>query len=132
MKQPRHRRPGNPAGAGALGASGGPEPPAADRIVRSLRTAWNRNWLLALLLAGGTIIAYLPVWHAGFIWDDGGFLVDNPLIKKADGLYRFWFTTEAPDYFPLTSTMLWLEWRFSSLLDRNLWPHKAIIALNVV
>jgi tetratricopeptide (TPR) repeat protein len=64
-----------------------------------------------LALAGGTILAYQPVWHAGFIFDDDAFLVDNALIKAGDGLYRFWCTTEAPDYFPLTSTSLWLEWR---------------------
>jgi protein O-mannosyl-transferase len=51
------------------------------------------------------------VWQAGFIWDDDGFLVENPLIRAADGLYQFWFTTAAPDYFPVTSSMLWLEWR---------------------
>ena len=74
-------------------------------------TAWNRNWLFALLLIGGAFIAYLPALHAGFIWDDDTFLVGNPLIRRADGLYRFWCTTQAPDYFPMTSTMLWLEWR---------------------
>jgi tetratricopeptide (TPR) repeat protein len=71
----------------------------------------NRNWFWGLLLVAGTLIAYQPVWHAGFIWDDDRFVVDNPLIHRADGLYRFWCTTEAPDYFPLTSTTLWLEWR---------------------
>jgi tetratricopeptide (TPR) repeat protein len=70
-----------------------------------------RTWLLALLLVSGTIIAYLPVWHAGLIWDDRTFVVDNPLIRRADGLYRFWFTTLPVDYFPLTSTTWWLEWR---------------------
>jgi tetratricopeptide (TPR) repeat protein len=59
----------------------------------------------------GTIAAYLPVWHAGLIWDDRSFVVDNPLIHRPDGLYRFWFTTEPEDYYPITSTMLWMEWR---------------------
>jgi tetratricopeptide (TPR) repeat protein len=67
-------------------------------------------WLWAALLMLGTILAYLPVWHAGFIWDDA-FLTDNPLIKASDGLHQFWRTTNAPDYFPMTSTTLWLEWR---------------------
>ena len=69
-------------------------------------------WLPAALLALMTVVAYLPVWHAGFIWDDYGTLVvDNPMIKAANGLYQFWFTTAAPDYFPMTSTTWWLEWR---------------------
>ena len=69
------------------------------------------GWLWGLFLVGAVIIAYQPVWQAGFIWDDDTFLVNNPLIKQANGLYQFWFTTKAPDYFPLTSTTLWLEWR---------------------
>jgi tetratricopeptide (TPR) repeat protein len=67
--------------------------------------------LFGLLLVAVTLIAYQPVWHAGFIWDDDMFLTDNPIIKRADGLYRLWFTTSSPDYFPMTSSMLWLEWR---------------------
>ena len=58
-----------------------------------------------------TFIAYLPVWRAGFIWDDDTFLWRNPLIQSPHGLAQLWFTTAAPDYFPLTSTTLWLEWR---------------------
>lgn len=58
-----------------------------------------------------TLIAYVPAMRAGFVWDDDAFLTKNELIQADNGLYRFWFTTNAPDYFPLTSTMLWLEWR---------------------
>jgi len=68
-------------------------------------------WPRALLLIGVTFLAYLPTLKAGFIWDDDTFLTRNPLMKAGDGLYRFWFTTQAPDYFPVTYTPLWLEWR---------------------
>lgn len=58
-----------------------------------------------------TFAIYIPAIKGGFIWNDDTFLTNNPLIKASDGLYCFWFTTEQPDYFPLTSTSLWLEWR---------------------
>jgi Tfp pilus assembly protein PilF len=31
--------------------------------------------------------------------------------SKRDGLRRFWFTTEAFDYYPITWSLWWLEWR---------------------
>ena len=83
----------------------------ANGIAGLFQSSRVPGWLWGLLLVGAVIIAYQPVWHAGFIWDDDTFLVNNPLIKQANGLYQFWFTTKAPDYFPLTSTTLWLEWR---------------------
>ncbi len=96
---------GAPDLATSAAPGGGSEPPA--------ESGWwpNRPWLWGALLVAGTFLAYLPVWQAGFIWDDDGFLLENPLIRSADGLWRFWFTTAAPDYFPMTSSMLWLEWR---------------------
>ena len=80
-------------------------------IAESPYRRWGWDCLFALLLVSATVIAYLPVWHAGFIWDDDSILVGNSMIKAADGLYRFWCTTAQPDYFPMTSTTLWLEWR---------------------
>jgi tetratricopeptide (TPR) repeat protein len=75
------------------------------------RPANAEAWMLGFLLVAATLIAYLPACHAGFIWDDDKFLTDNPIIKRADGLYRLWFTASTPDYFPMTSSMLWVEWR---------------------
>ena len=71
----------------------------------------NRNWLFGLFLIAATLIAYLPVWHASFIWDDDVLLTASPLIKDPHGWYRFWCTTTTPDYCPVTSTSFWLEWR---------------------
>ena len=70
-----------------------------------------RRFLPAALIVAAALLAYAPVLRAGFIWDDDVFLTENPLIRASDGLYRFWFTTAPPDYFPLTSSMLWFEWR---------------------
>ena len=71
----------------------------------------RHGWLFGLFVVVATLIAYLPVWHAGFIWDDDLLLTANPLIKAHDGWYRFWFTTKTPDYFPVMSSFFWVEWR---------------------
>ncbi len=71
----------------------------------------SRNWLLGLGLVAATFMVYFPALHCGFIWDDYSLVINNPLIKSPDGLYRFWCTMEAPDYWPMTSSTWWLEWR---------------------
>jgi tetratricopeptide (TPR) repeat protein len=67
-------------------------------------------WSVALLFAV-SFLAYFPSLRGGFVWDDDAFLTDNKLIHAPDGLYRFWCTTQAPDYWPVASSTLWLEWR---------------------
>lgn len=75
------------------------------------RPAPQQSWWLALALVVGTALAYGPVRHAGVIWDDRSFIMDNALIRRADGLWRFWFSTVPVDYYPVTSTLWWFEWR---------------------
>jgi tetratricopeptide (TPR) repeat protein len=65
----------------------------------------------AAVLAAVTFFAYLPALQANFIWDDNLLLTDYPLMHAPDGLRRFWTTLEAPDYYPLTWSSLWIEWR---------------------
>ncbi len=67
-------------------------------------------WLLAGVLALVTILAYQPVWRAGFIWDDDKYVTDNPLLTAPDGLWRIWFSFNSPSqYFPLAYTVFRLE-----------------------
>jgi len=63
-------------------------------------------WGLILLLA--VLLAYLPVRHAGFLWDDDNHITANPCIIGPLGLKEIW-TTSAARFFPLTLTTYWLE-----------------------
>jgi len=89
----------------------GPPESATQAINAPRRHGLARAVVAGAVILALTLAAYLPAMGAGYIWDDDDFLTQNALIKAPDGLYRFWFTTEAYDYFPLTSTMLWFEWR---------------------
>ena len=75
----------------------------------------SRRWLLALLLIGATAIAYLPTLRNGFVWDDDTSLTQNPFVQGGEGLRQFWLTTQTPDYWPVTSTTFWAEWRLWGL-----------------
>jgi tetratricopeptide (TPR) repeat protein len=72
------------------------------------RERWPLKTAIILL---ATLAVYAPVLRGGFLWDDDKFLTQNPMIASPDGLYRLWFTTEPTDYFPLTSTLFWVQWR---------------------
>jgi tetratricopeptide (TPR) repeat protein len=43
--------------------------------------------------------------------DDDILLTQNSIIKSPDGIAKFWLSTEPLDYWPVTNTSLWLEWR---------------------
>jgi tetratricopeptide (TPR) repeat protein len=65
---------------------------------------------LGLTLAAVTIFVYQPAWNGGFIWDDDQYVTKNPLLTAPDGLWRIWFSLDAPSqYFPLTYTMFRIE-----------------------
>jgi tetratricopeptide (TPR) repeat protein len=72
----------------------------------------NRGFVLRVLLLFIAVFAiYARTFSFGFIWDDNAMIYDQPLVRASDGLWRFWFTTEAPDYFPLVSSLFWVQWR---------------------
>ena len=63
--------------------------------------------LWAVMLSVITACVYKPVWHAGFIWDDDRYVTNNPLLSAPHGLWRIWFSLDAPSqYFPLSYTLL--------------------------
>ncbi len=68
-------------------------------------------WFAAMGMIAMVLLAFWPALKNGFIWDDDLLLTDNVLIKLPDGLRYLWFSTAPIDYFPLTYSTFWVEWR---------------------
>ncbi|MFZ5831939.1 MAG: tetratricopeptide repeat protein, partial [Planctomycetota bacterium] len=95
--------------------------------------AWDRRWSIGRwwLVVGFVIWIYRPAIVGGFIWDDVDiYIVENPLLRQADGIYRFWFTNDPVDYYPLTYTTFWLEWQLAGM-DTRLY-HATNVVLHVL
>ena len=109
-KRPSNKQAGQRALLAPKAGDGG-RPNAADGIEQFQPLSRRHVWIFGLFLLAATMIAYLPMWRAGFIWDDDLLVTANPLIKSPHGWYQFWFTTKTPDYFPVMSSFFWVEWR---------------------
>jgi Flp pilus assembly protein TadD len=74
------------------------------------------RWLFPLLLMLATFIAYQPVWHGGFLWND--FCIPHGPHDLGHytwkGLDDIWFH-ETHQYYPLTYTTCWLEYHLWGL-----------------
>lgn len=66
---------------------------------------------VAVVILLATLLVYLPAIRGGFVWDDTAMLTTNPLVKLPLGLFYIWGSTALPDYYPLTYSSFWLEWR---------------------
>ncbi|HSN93317.1 MAG TPA: tetratricopeptide repeat protein [Anaeromyxobacteraceae bacterium] len=60
-------------------------------------------------IAGAAIAAYLPALRGGFVYDDHLFFEWTRTLRGP--LWRIWADASSPDYWPLTLTTFWAEWR---------------------
>ncbi|MEM8952756.1 MAG: tetratricopeptide repeat protein [Verrucomicrobiota bacterium] len=93
-----------------------PTKPGASNHKRKLappptRELWRNPRVQGILLFFLTILAYLPAFQAGFTWDDDITLTRNALVQLPEGLKYIWASKQATDYYPLTWTTFWIEWR---------------------
>lgn len=77
------------------------------RVFSLSRRIWAGIGLLVVLTAA----IYWPAIGGGELLDDDLLLTQNKIVKSPDGLFQFWFTDKAADYWPLTNTTFWIEWR---------------------
>jgi tetratricopeptide (TPR) repeat protein len=82
---------------------------AGDGFAGFLARWSSRGWLLGLLLVFGIVLAYQPVWHGGFLWDDDIHITQNRMLFEPDGLKQIWSSLDSPEYYPLVFTSFRLE-----------------------
>ena len=61
-----------------------------------------------LVLAGCWVFS--PAFQGDWLWDDQGEIIQNPLLPDPAGLWKIWFAPVGPDYFPLKSSLQWVQW----------------------
>jgi Flp pilus assembly protein TadD len=81
----------------------------------------RQSCLLGAGLVLLTLVAYLPVLRAGFIWDDDWHVTGNRTLRSLHGLWEMWFEFSRPghlvlpQYYPLTHTTFWVEYHLWGL-----------------
>ena len=68
--------------------------------------------LRSLVLTCAILWIYTPVLNGEFLWDDISLITNNWMIQAGslDSLAAIWVEPDGADYFPLTYSVLWLEW----------------------
>src|SRR5262245_22522473 len=82
---------------------------------------FHRELLSVGLIVAAVLWIYWPARSGEFILDDDLLLTHNSTIQSSDGLFRIWWpwnstVADQPlDYWPVSNTTLWLEWRLWGL-----------------
>ncbi|MGD1021039.1 MAG: hypothetical protein ABSA12_17165, partial [Verrucomicrobiia bacterium] len=85
-----------------------------------MKTTWKSPVVGSILIILLTVVAYLPVMHGGFIWDDDFWTTRiSVLLRDVSGLRLMWCqSTALQQYYPLSGTTFWLDyhlWGFRTL-----------------
>ncbi|MCA9232055.1 MAG: tetratricopeptide repeat protein [Planctomycetales bacterium] len=87
------------------------------------RNPWRVLALLVLIL-----LAYGPSYRGENLWDDDYLIFRNPYLQANNALETIWLTTRLPDYYPVTSTLFWVELQLFG--DNPFGYHVVAIALH--
>jgi len=97
--------------------------PAGDGKLPFLATRRGR-WIGRAGIVLATVIAYSPLWHGDFIWDDPDYIINNWTLRSLRGLWSMWVHPYSiPQYYPLVHTTFWIEYHLWDLFGKGgLWP----------
>jgi tetratricopeptide (TPR) repeat protein len=71
-----------------------------------------RNTLRTLAIALAAAWVYSPCLRGTWLWDDDLEISRNLVLRAPGGWWEPWIHPQGMDYFPLKSSLQWLEWHF--------------------
>ena len=98
--------------------------------MRTVLNSTTARILMAAVIVAACLWIYQPVIHGDWLWDDDTLLTANSDLLTTQGLWNIWFNPTTPDYFPLTITAFWVQWRVFGLDSTGY--HLVSIALHVL
>jgi tetratricopeptide (TPR) repeat protein len=66
--------------------------------------------LRVLIIVAIGVWIYAPVLLGDWIWDDNLLVSENIQLRSWSGLGQLWFSAPMSDYWPLSWSVLWIEW----------------------
>lgn len=75
------------------------------------RTLERQQLWVILLFAATCLLVYWPCLHGQFFFDDFNYLVDFTLVNGSGSLWDIWRGQQMPEYWPVTYSLFWIEWR---------------------
>ncbi len=96
---------------------------------RSVPRRWGLVALGVITIAAFATVCYWQSLDGGFILDDDGLITKSAVISYPDGLYKIWCTNAEPDYWPLTYSTFFFEWRIFGL--NSLGYHAVNLGLHI-
>jgi tetratricopeptide (TPR) repeat protein len=89
-----------------LGSVGAP-----DRASQVRGQHLNLTVGVAALIVVATFVAYAPALSGSYFGDDHQYILTNPTLRSAHGLWQIWFEPRAtPQYYPMVFTTFWVEY----------------------
>lgn len=74
-------------------------------------TNYIKSSLKLLILIFSILVIYFPSIDGTLVWDDKSELSDlSPIKGDFNSFISIWFSPNGPDYYPIKSTLQWIEW----------------------
>ena len=102
---------------------------SVEEIAARPATIRSKTMLQGLIIVAAGLWIYWPALHGGWVWDDEVLVANNSNLRNLWGLWDIWLTTPTTDYWPLTWTLLWVEWHLWG--NEPLGYHLCSLALHI-